>query len=207
MFKNRLEAGEILAKRVVDSNLYCDYLLACVRGGVEVAYPIAKAMKKEIFPLLVHKIPSAINEEFAVGGVSIDGNYILNEYGEKEDRGYLEKAIKETVDLLKEREKSYGVKFDSNAIVDKVVFLVDDGIATGETLYVGVKTVLAYKPKDVYVLVPVSSYEGFLKISSITKVISLYVDRYFYALSQYFEDFPQVSDDSVKNYLMLSKEF
>jgi len=206
MFKNRLEAGKILANVVKDKNLTCDFLFACVRGGVEVAYPIAKELKKEIIPLFVHKIPSSINEEFAVGAVSIDGEYTLNEYGEEEDKTYIEKVVKETIELLKNRAKNYGVNFDFTLVKDKVVFVVDDGIATGETLFTGINTLLKYKPKEIYVLVPVSSYEGFLKISNIAKVIALYVDRYFYAVSQYFDEFNQLTEEEVRNYIILSRE-
>jgi len=64
---------------------------------------------------------------------------------------------------------------------------------------------LLYQPKEVYVLVPVSSYEGFVKLSEISKVIALTIDKYFYAVSQYYENFPQLDDSEVKNYIDLSK--
>ena len=205
MFKNRIEAGELLLDHVKENNLTCDYLFGCIRGGVEVAFPLSEGLKKEIFPLFVHKIPSSINEEFAIGAVSIDGVYILNEYAKDEDEIYLKQILEKTVELLKERAKIYGKDFNYKNLKDQIVFVVDDGMATGETLYAGVKSMLLYQPKEVYVLVPVSSYEGFVKLSEISKVIALTIDKYFYAVSQYYENFPQLDDSEVKNYIDLSK--
>ncbi|MGB9795042.1 phosphoribosyltransferase [Caldisericum exile] len=207
MFKNRLDAGERLANLISENGVVFDFLFACPRGGVEVAFPIAKQFKKEIIPLFSHKIPSSINEEFAIGAVSIDGEYIINEYGKSEPGEYLEEIIRKTVDLLKKRKDGYGVSFDFTSIKDKIVLIVDDGIATGETLFVGVKSILKHKPKEIYVAVPVSSYEGYLKLSEISKVIALHIDKYFFAVSQYYDEFSQLSDDEVKKYLALSKEF
>jgi len=207
VFKNRLDAGEKLAKELIDIGTTFDILFGCVRGGVEVAYPLAHTFKKEIIPLFVHKIPSSINEEFAIGAVSLDGVYVLNEYGEKEDEGYLKEVVKKTVELLLERKESYGIDFDYKKIKDKSVVVVDDGIATGETLFAGVKSLSQYGPKEVYVAVPVSSYEGFERLSTVSKVISLYVDKYFLAVSEYYEEFSQLKDEEVKRYLQLSKEF
>ncbi len=205
MFKNRIEAGELLLDYVKEHNLTCDYLFGCIRGGIEVAFPLSEGLKKEIFPLFVHKIPSSINEEFAIGAVSIDGVYALNEYAEKEDDAYLKQIVDKTVELLKERAKIYGKDFNYQNLKDQIVFVVDDGIATGETLYAGVKSILQYKPKEVYVLVPVSSYEGFVKLSEISKVIALTIDKYFYAVSQYYEYFSQLDDSEVKKYIDISK--
>lgn len=206
MFKNRTEAGKLILDYVKEKNLNCDYLFGCIRGGVEVAFPISVGLEKEIIPLFVHKIPSSINEEFAIGAVSIDGVYVLNEYAKDEDEVYLKQIVEKTVELLKERAKIYGVDFDYKNLENKIVFVVDDGIATGETLYAGVKSILRYEPKEVYVLVPVSSYEGFVKLSEISKVVALAVDKYFYAVSQYYEKFPQLQDSEVKKYINLSKK-
>jgi len=207
VFKNRLDGGEKLAKELIDIGFTFDILFGCVRGGVEVAYPLAHTFKKEIIPLFVHKIPSSINEEFAIGAVSLDGVYVLNEYGEKEDKGYLKEVVKKTVELLLERKESYGIDFDYKKIKDKSVVVVDDGIATGETLYAGVKSLKKYNPKEIYVAVPVSSYEGYIKLSEVAKVIALYTDKYFFAVSQYYDEFQQLEDSQVKKYLQLSKEF
>ncbi|BAL81632.1 phosphoribosyltransferase [Caldisericum exile] len=207
MFKNRLDAGEKLAKAISDEGIAFDYLFACPRGGVEVAFPIAREFKKEIIPLFSHKIPSSINEEFAIGAVSIDGDYIINEYGQSEEKYYLEEIIRKTVDLMKKRAESYGVIFDFKGVKDKVVLVIDDGIATGETLFAGVKSILKYEPKEVYVAVPVSSYEGYTKLREIAKVIALHIDKYFFAVSEYYDEFGQFDDTEVKKYLALSKEF
>ncbi|MEM3424053.1 MAG: phosphoribosyltransferase family protein, partial [Nitrososphaeria archaeon] len=168
---------------------------------------IAKKFKKEIIPLFSHKIPSSINEEFAIGAVSIDGEYVLNEYGQSEDERYLKEIISKTVELLKKRAESYEFNFDLKSTKDKVLLVVDDGIATGETLYTGVKGLLKYNPKEVYVAVPVASYEGFIKLGEISKVLALRVDKYFFAVSEYYDVFGQLPDEEVKKYLKLSREF
>lgn len=209
MYRNRLEAGktlyEIIKERGLDKSL--SFVFAVPRGGVEVAYPIAKGLGKPIIPILVHKVPSSINEEFAIGAISVAGEMLLNEYAQGEKREYIDKIKKEMLLKLSERQDFFGVKFNFEDVKGKEVLIVDDGIATGETIYLAVLSVKRYEPSRTVVAVPVSSLEGYERMSQLGEVICPIVDRYFYAVSEYYEEFGQLSDIEARRYIEESLKF
>lgn len=183
------------------------FLFAIPRGGVEVAFPIASGIRKQIIPLIVRKIPASYNKELAIGAVSQFGDVHFNELAKAEAKDYLEKAVKEVKREIKERVKKFGVEFDFSQVKNKELLVVDDGIATGETVLLAVKGLIKYKPSLVHIAVPVSSAEGFEKLSEIADVISLVTDRYFYAVSVYYEEFSQLTEDETRRYIIESSKF
>ena len=209
MYKNRIYAGEVLLKEIIKRGLEksFSFLFAVPRGGIEVAYPIAKALKLPIIPLIIHKIPASYNSELAIGAVSIAGEVVLNELAEEEGEDYLENVKIRVLEELKRREKSFGVEFDYKKIKGKDVLLIDDGIATGETLFLAAKTLHNFQPAKVYIAAPVSSMEGYSKLLQFGGLLCPVIDRYFYAVSQYYEEFPQLSEDKVKEYIQNSAKF
>jgi len=209
VYKNRVYAGKVLLKEITKRGFEkgLSFLFAVPRGGVEIAYPIAKALKLAILPLIIHKIPASYNSELAIGAISITGEAVLNELANGERSDYLESAKAKILAELKRREKSFGVKFDYKRIKGKDILLIDDGVATGETLFLAAKTLYELKPAKLYILVPVSSAEGYEKLKRFGEVICPVVDRYFYAVSQYYEEFPQLSENKVKEYIQESAKF
>ena len=209
MYRNRIHAGEILLDEIItrglDKNL--SFLFTVPRGGVEIAYPIAKALRKAILPVIIHKIPASYNSELAIGAVSITGEVVLNELAEGEASDYVEIAKKKTMAELKRREEAFGLKFDYSIVRKKNILIVDDGIATGETLFLAAKTLKALSPAKLYVAVPVASLDGYGKIEQLGEVICPIVDRYFYAVSPYYDEFPQLSENKVKEYIQESAKF
>jgi putative phosphoribosyl transferase len=209
VYQNRISAGKVLLKEISERGIDTDasFLFAVPRGGVEVAYPIALALRMPIVPVIVHKVPASYNRELAIGAVSIFGDTHLNEIAKNESIDYLDSAVKETLKDVKMRERKFGVYFDFNKIKDKIVLLVDDGIATGETLFLAATGLKRFNPKKIYVLVPVSSVEGYNLLSAVSEVISLIVDPGFVAVSAYFEEFPQLSEEQTKRYIQNSLMF
>lgn len=209
MYKNRIHAGEILLDEIIKRGLDKDlsFLFAVPRGGVEIAYPIAKALRKAILPVIIHKIPASYNSELAIGAVSITGEVVLNELAEGETGEYVEAATEKTVAELERREKAFGLKFDYATVKEKNILIVDDGIATGETLFLAAKTLKALNPANLYVSVPVASLGGYEKIKQLGEVICPIVDRYFYAVSPYYDEFPQLTEETVKKYIQKSLKF
>ena len=209
MYRNRVEAGKVLLKEIEKGGLKVglSFVFAVPRGGVEVAYPIAQGIGKRIIPLVVHKIPSSINEEFAIGAISVFGDITLNEYARNESEDYILKVKEEMLKKLAERVKFLGGEFDFMLVKGKNVLVVDDGVATGETLVLAVESVKKFEPSNVVVAVPVSSYEAYEKLVKISEVICPIVDRYFYAVSEYYEEFSQLSDEESKKYIEESFKF
>ncbi len=209
MLRNRIEAGRLLLKEIIKrgADRRISFLFAIPRGGVEVAFPVASGLRKQIIPLVVHKIPASYNKELAIGAVSQFGDVHFNELAKTESEDYIEKVVKEVRKEIEGRIKKFGVEFDFSSVKDKELLVVDDGIATGETLYLAVKGLLRFKPSVVHIAVPVSSAEGFEKLSEIADVISLVIDRYFYAVSVYYEEFPQLTEEETRHYILESSKF
>ena len=209
MYKNRIHAGEILLDEIIERGLdkNLSFLFAVPRGGVEIAYPIANVLRKAILPVIIHKIPASYNSELAIGAVSITGEVVLNELAEGEASDYVEAAKEKTMAELERREKAFGLKFDYSVVKKKNILIVDDGIATGETLFLAAKTLKALDPAKLYVFVPVASLEGYEKLKQLGEVICPIVDRYFYAVSPYYDEFPQLTEETVKKYIQESLKF
>jgi putative phosphoribosyl transferase len=208
VYQNRIKAGELLLNEIIKRGIdkHASFLFAVPRGGVEVAFPISQGLKKQIILLIVHKIPSSINKELAIGAVSIFGDSYLNELSRAESDAYIQKAIKAALDEVKERFEKYGTKFDFHNIKGKEVLLVDDGIATGATLFLAAKGLAKFEPKKIYTVVPVSSIDGLELLLPISEVISPIVDRYFIAVSQYYAEFSQLSEEQTIKHIQESSK-
>lgn len=209
MYKNRIHAGEILLDEIIKRGLgeNLSFLFAVPRGGVEIAYPIARVLRKVILPVIIHKIPASYNPELAIGAVSITGEVVLNELAEGETSDYVETAKKKTMVELKRREEVFGLKFDYSIVRKKNILIVDDGIATGETLFLAAKTLKVLNPAKLYVAVPVASLDGYEKLKQLGEVVCPIVDRYFYAVSPYYDEFPQLGEETVRKYIQESAKF
>lgn len=209
MYKDRLNAGEVLLDNIIQRGfaMGLSFVFGIPRGGIEVAYPIAEGLHEAIIPLIVHKIPSSMSSEVAIGAITHNGEFILSEYAREEPESYLQEIIMELTGKLAEREKYFGSSFNLEDVFDKEVLIVDDGIATGETVLLSVKVLLKFSPKKVYVAVPVSSFEGYKLVAEFAEVVCPVVDRNFYAVGTYYEEFEQLADEQAKQYIEKSKKF
>ena len=210
LFKNREEAGKLLAQEIKKLNLKNPLIIALPRGGVPVGYEIAKELNAPMDILFVKKIPSPLNEEAAIGSVSESGLVfvnqdaikMLNERGINVDENYIQqKAIEKIQEMARKREK-YNVK--PIPIEDKDVIIVDDGIATGASMYLAANTVVREYPNSVTIAAPVapndeSLFEMLNKVSS--NVVVLQTPPMFMSVGQWYEDFHQLSDEEVMQYL------
>ena len=210
IFKNREEAGKLLAKEIKKLNLKNPLVIALPRGGVPVGYEIAKELNAPLDILFVKKIPSPVNEEAAIGSVSESGLVfvnqdairLLNERGIPVDEEYIQqKAIEKIQEMARKREK-YGV--EPIPIEDKDVILVDDGIATGASMYLAANTVVREYPNSVTIAAPVapndeSIFEMLRKVSN--NLVILQTPPMFMSVGQWYEDFHQLSDEEVIEYL------
>jgi predicted phosphoribosyltransferase len=213
-FENRAEAGKLLAARLCEvariKQADQDELLvlSIPRGGVVVGIAVAQALGCAHDVVVVKKIGFPGHEEMAIGAVAEDGLVLLDKqtagwYPVEDD--YMTKEIAE----VKARVTAYIRKFRDGANLDvtsKIVIVVDDGVATGETMKAAVKWLKSIddmrKPKEVIVAVPVCAPNAAIELEQMAdEFICLAVPEYFWAVGQFYREFVQVSDREVLSLL------
>src|SRR3989344_4717773 len=206
IFQDRHEAGKKLAEALKKYKNKKDVIvLGIPRGGVEVAFSVAKALKVPLSVVVTKKIGHPFNPELAIGAVSPD-NYIIDEdYKDKE--GYAKKAIKELNAEIKKRYKKYA-QGKLPQLKNKIEIVVDDGLATGHTMIAAIKYVKSESPKKVIAAVPVAAQDSYKKVKAIAdEVICLHVPIFFSAVGSFYREFEQLDDEEVKKYLEEAKKF
>lgn len=195
MFRNRQEAGERLAEALIryknDENAV---VVAIPRGGVVTGYVIAKALNLPLELALVKKIGHPSNPEYAIGAVSLKSHTLETNVNVNS------KFIKDEIDtirqlLTKRTELFYG-KQEPMSLFRKTIILVDDGVATGNTLLASVDLIRQEKPEQIIVAVPVGPSDTIDEIKQfVDSVVCLGTPADFYAIGKFYDDFKQVSDE------------
>lgn len=203
IFKDRAEAGKRLAEVLLkDKNILKEkksiIILSLLRGGAIVGYQVAKKLSVPHLPLVVKKIGAPFNEELAIGAVCND-EYFL-EHGLIKRLGLDKNQVEAQIKKAKEKQKEYLKKFINKkklpSLKNKVVILVDDGIATGASMLAGVKFLRKQKVKKVILAVPVAPTD--FPSENFDKVFILHKDSWFSAVSQFYQEFGQLTDEEVK---------
>jgi putative phosphoribosyl transferase len=195
MFKNRTAAGKLLVEKLQNYDSKA-ILLAIPRGGVPVAVPIAKALHLTLALVLTKKIGHPQNKEFAIGAASLTDYFVTDEPGVSSQ--YIEAEVKKVRERLKIMKTIFQHDFTSLTIENKVVILVDDGMATGRTVLHTVHLLRKYKPKKIVLAVPVASSSAVdLLQDNIDELIVLNIASDFHAVGFYYEDFTEVTDSEV----------
>jgi predicted phosphoribosyltransferase len=199
LFENREHAGRLLARRL--SARYKNknpLVLAIPRGAIRMAEIIADALGGELDVVLVHKLGAPGQPELAMGAVDEAGNVFLSGYGLDIDSGYIETEKQAQLDVLRKRRARYTPSRGAIDPHDRIVIVVDDGIATGSTMTAALRAVRRSKPKKLIGAVAVASAGAARAIArEADAIVCLNVPADFYAVGQFFEDFSQVSDEEV----------
>lgn len=197
-FKDRAEAARLLLGKLEKYRGTHPLILGIPRGAVPMAKIIADGLNGELGAILVHKIPAPGYEELAIASIGLSGDiqrlYLIDSLGIPET--YVQKAANEQLDMLKHRQRQYGLKDPDYQ--DRIVIIVDDGIATGATTLSAIHEVRHFNPKTIVVASPVASIEAAKKITEVAdETVLLDVPADFYAVGQFYDNFDQVSDDEV----------
>lgn len=207
-FKNRKEAGAALAEQLMPFKKERPLILAIPRGGVPVAVEVAKRLVADLDILVVKKIGAPANPELALGAICEDGrpwfnSRVVSLLGIKTaSLKYLSDEKSEEVRLQVRRLRG---SRSSIPIAGRSVILVDDGIATGATLLAAIYLLRAQNPEKITVAVPVgpaSTLEELEKAAD--RVICIKTPTHFYAVGDWYIDFPQVPDAEVLKLLQQS---
>jgi putative phosphoribosyl transferase len=200
--KNRMEAGQQLAAQLQAYANDPDILvLALPRGGVPVAFEIARSLHAPLDVFLVRKLGVPGHEELAMGAISSGGDRVLNkeiiEALQLSD-STVERITAREQDEMKKREDLYRRNRPPLEISGKSVILVDDGLATGSTMLAAIRAVQKMKAARIIIAVPVapvSTYESMKKLGD--DMHCLMTPEPFYGVGLWYEDFTQTTDDEV----------
>lgn len=199
LFENREDAARVLARRL--SAHYKNtkpLVLAIPRGAIHMAEIIADALGGELDVVLVHKLGAPGQPELAIGAIDEAGNVFLSGYGLGVDNAHLEAEKQAQLEILRRRRARYTPSRGAIDPHDRVVIVVDDGIATGSTMTAALRAIRRSKPKKLVAAVAVASpgaARAIAREADATVCLSLPAD--FYAVGQFFRDFSQVSDEEV----------
>lgn len=196
MFRNRYDAALKLIPFLEKYKNERGVVFAIPRGGVPIGYYIAKHYNLPLELLLTKKIGHPGNEEFAIGAVSLE-DYIIDERHNIPE-SYIENEIKRIRESLKERYKKFMGDRKPVDMEGKIVIIVDDGIATGNTLLAAIRMMRQKHPKKIVVAIPVAPREAAEKIKKhVDDFICLHIADDFYGVGQFYLDFSEVSDEEV----------
>jgi predicted phosphoribosyltransferase len=209
MFRDRTNAGRQLAEKLKGIKDKPLLILALPRGGVPIGYEVARMLKAPLDIVVVRKIGLPWNPEFGIGaiapGVQLIDESALESLGLK--KADIQNVIKQEQAELKRRTLLYRGDEDLPNVTGKTVILLDDGLATGITARAALKALKHLKPHKLILAVPVGSLETVSLLKGfVDELICLEIPSRFYAVSSFYQNFPQVSDEEVITLLRSSKQ-
>jgi putative phosphoribosyl transferase len=208
-FIDRRHAGRVLASRLTKyAGRDGVIVLALPRGGVPVAHEVASALGAPMDVFLVRKLGTPGHRELAMGAIASGGVRVLNEdvvhwYGISESA--IERIAREEQDELERRERAYRDDRPAPDLANKIVILIDDGLATGSTMRAAAQAVRAHRPARVVIAVPVGAPQTCAELAAVAdEVICARMPEPFSAVGQWYLNFEQTDDDEVKALLQKS---
>jgi len=209
IFLNRSDAGKRLAKALHSYRGKSDVIvLALPRGGVPVAFEVACELGVPLDVFVVRKLGAPWQKELAMGAIASGGVVVLNkdvieslEIAESE----LERVAGEESVELRRRELAFRGDLPAPVVANRLVILVDDGLATGATMRAAIMAVKAMKPKKLVVAVPVAARQTCDRIAAeVDQIVCVQTPVAFEGVGQWYADFEQTSDEEVRNLLAIA---
>jgi putative phosphoribosyl transferase len=205
-FRDRADAGKQLAEKLSKYSARGDVIvLALPRGGVPVAYEVAKALNAPLDVFLVRKIGLPSHEEFAMGAIASGGTVLINDevtrtYGVSQQ--HVDAAIARERSELERREREYRGPRKLPDLRGRTVILVDDGLATGASMRAAAAAVRALGPARIVVAVPIAPAETCEVLrEEADEVVCALTPEPFYAVGLWYQDFAQMTDSEVTELL------
>jgi putative phosphoribosyl transferase len=188
------ELGKLLEEKYKDKNAL---VLGIPRGGVVVAYEVAKVLNGELSVIITKKLPHPLHEEFAIGATAEDGSVFLTSAAENINSASIQRIVKAQSQEIESRIKRFRKGKPLPEIFNRIVIIVDDGIATGSTIVPAVKLCKLRKAAKIIVAAPVS--DGYVSAldSLADEIVIAEQPEHFYAVGQVYNDFHHLSDEEV----------
>lgn len=207
LFSDRFEAGKILAESLADYRNKGDVvvILALPRGGVPVGYQVARALNAPLDILLVRKLGVPEREELAMGAIASGGIRVLNEdiiQSLHISEQTIDQAAEAERRKLERLEQAYRGDRPRILLAEKIVILVDDGLATGASMRAAVDAVRQQRPAKIVVAVPTAAPETCVQFQVyVDQIVCATTPQPFYGVGKWYLDFAQTSDEEVRRLL------
>lgn len=205
-FRDRREAGQRLAALLARFAGRSDtVVLGLPRGGVVVAYEVAKALDLPLDVYVVRKLGTPGHEELAMGAIASGGVMVLNDDVVRSlglRQGVVEEVAERERRVLEQREKTYRRQAEPVPLEGKRVILVDDGLATGATMRTAIKSLRAHGPALIVVAVPTAPRETCMALAEeVDEMVCCLAPTPFFSVGEWYQDFSQTSDEEVVDLL------
>jgi putative phosphoribosyl transferase len=205
-FQNRMEAGQLLSEKL---GRYASHskviVLGLPRGGVPVAFEVAKALHAPLDVFVVRKLGTPGRCELAMGAIATGGLRVLNE-GVVRALDIPMETIEAVTEVekqeLKRRELAYRGSEKELKVRGETVILIDDGIATGSTVRAAVRALVVQDPARLVLAVPIVAASTYAELrDEVDEIVALMMPKRFYGVGEWYEDFSQTSDAEVTDLL------
>ena len=210
-FRDRTEAGQLLAERLQEYKARTDAIvLALPRGGVPVGFEIARKLDLPLDIFVVRKLGVPGQRELAMGAIASGGVRVLNEdvlRAMPHAAATVAEVTSQEIREVERRELDYRQGRPTSEVSGRVVILVDDGLATGATMLAAIAALRQKEPTKIVVAVPVCPPETLAEIErAADETVILFAPDWFRGVGQFYEDFAQLSDESVRLLLARAAE-
>ncbi len=212
IFQDRIEAGRALAWALRDYARRPDVIvLALPRGGVPVAFEVARELGAPLDVFVVRKLGTPGQEELALGAIASGGTRVLN--NEVVDNLRISREAIDAVSRreqaeLERRERQFRGEKPPLDVSGKTVILIDDGLATGSTMRAAIAALRAKGPARIVVAVPVAAASTCDRLRfEADEMICLFAPEEFYAVGEWYRDFSQTTDEEVRELLQRAESF
>lgn len=202
-FRDRADAGRRLADALTHLRARHPLVLALPRGGVPVAFEVARALNAELDLVFVRKLGAPGHEEFGIGAI-VDGaepQMVVNAKIARQagaDAAYIDAEVARQLAEIERRRAAYMGDRAPIPIAGRTVILVDDGIATGGTVKAALRGVRKAAPAYLVLAIPVAPAESIAGLrEECDELVCLHTPEIFYAVGTHYADFSQTEDDEV----------
>jgi predicted phosphoribosyltransferase len=190
-----IELGKILEKKYKNKNVL---VLGIPRGGVAVAYELAKILNGELSVIITKKLPHPLREELAIGAAAEDGSVYLTSLASGINKNKVQDILVEQQKEIQSRIGRFRQSRPLPEMQNRIVILADDGIATGSTIVPAIQLCKKRKAAKIIVAAPVSGDQYVSEINELAdEVIVAERPEMFFAVGQVYEDFHHLSDEEV----------